>query len=226
MEFPGLRPGAEAAGNPGIAVLHILGRIDGDVVLGDDRRFGGGVGGGEGVDEPEVSVGGLIQIVRSLLDADGEGVEGAAEDTLGAVRDIPMHQVRADVVLGVEFSGTDVAGVGAAVDVDEFVEVGALLIGDVAGVVVDLIGLVAQGATHDGGLVKGSGGVVHGAEGAVVDLLEVACALVAVASEFLAEGGCEIGIDVEGDGAGAEAEGVEAGVGVVDGGLEGIGGGG
>ena len=63
-------------------------------------------------------------------------------------------------------------------------------------------------------MVEGTLGVEGGAQRALVDLLEVGFP------------GLELGRrDVEGDGAGAQSKRVEAGVGIVDGGLEGVGGG-
>ena len=139
------------------------------------------------------------------------GVVSVARSARGLVHHEPVGEIRAIVGLGVGPAGPTVAGIGPAVDVDELIFESAFLFLEGGIVIIHRVILVAQQAGHLGRLIERALGVELGGEGAFADLLIVGLA-----------GAQLVGIDVEGDGSGAEPERVQMGVRIVEGGLEGF----
>ena len=82
------------------------------------------------------------------------------------VDDIPAEVVRFLVSLRIDFPGTDITGIGAAVNILQFLKHGVFLVLDGGLLVADLVLLVAQQARHGGGLIEGAGGIVQSTQGA------------------------------------------------------------
>ena len=82
----------------------------------------------------------------------------------------PLQSIGPVIALGVDLAGADFAAVGFAVNVDELVYIGGLLVSDGGGVAVDGHILSAQQARHLAGLIEGALGVVGGPQRAFVDL--------------------------------------------------------
>ena len=82
----------------------------------------------------------------------------------------PLQRIGPIIALGIDLAGADFAAVGLAVNVDELVYIGGLLVGDGGGVAIDGHILSAQQARHLAGLIEGTLGVVGGPQRAFVDL--------------------------------------------------------
>ena len=82
----------------------------------------------------------------------------------------PLQSIGPVIALGVDLAGADFAAVGFAVNVDELVYIGGLLVSDGGGVAVDGHILSAQQAIHLAGLIEGALGVVRRPQRAFVDL--------------------------------------------------------
>ena len=204
LQLSGLRPRTETAAPPDIVVLHEARGLDRD-----------SLGLGHHLDRFEAGHDVVDPVAGERIVFQGAGNRDLKRLTrineiVGPVHNKPLKQIRADVALSVYFTRSDCPGIRAAENVDQLVDIGPLLLRDDAGVVVDLILLVAQGARHRGSLGEGPVRIVEGLKGPTVNLLEVR-----LAGQHLA------GRDIKGDRPGAQAKRIEVCVGIVDGGLEG-----
>ncbi len=163
---------------------------------------------------PLALVSGVVADLRDGFEESGDRLARPRRlaDELGGVDDHVVVEVRVVIGRRVDAAAADVVGV--AEDLDQAVAQVALLVFDVAREVDQGVLVAAQGLGQLVGVVEDRHRPRQGFAGAFLDLLEVGQALDSRAD---VEKG---GVDVEGHHAARQAEGIEAGVGAVEGGLD------